>query len=44
MKLLLMNWPNKLESYITLDWKMLVRDKRSNLLGSFVSYKVNEVL
>jgi len=32
------------EHMITLGWKGLIRDKRSMLLGSFVSYKENKVL
>ncbi len=32
-----MNWPNKLEFYITM--KMIARDKHSSLSDSFISYE-----
>jgi hypothetical protein len=44
VSLLLVNGPNKLECYITLDWKGFPDTKRSSLLGSLISYeKINVV-
>jgi len=39
-----MNEQNKLECYITLGWKGLAGDKRSNLMSLFVRYEENKVL
>ena len=37
-----MNWPNKLECYITVGWNGLPGAKHGCILGLIVSYEENE--